>query len=280
MYMEEIKEHENEGKSEEKSSQSAEANDDSVVMKPATTDSPVSASQGVNKNANSQNEEITTEKRASPASLHAATAAMRSLGNLKNLTGLGLIVSPSSSDHHAPSILDNESPSHFTPKKIRNNGFHDSCPLPSVNAGTNIAAEAPNAAGFGGRQGYDLAAAVAAAAAAATENGRSYGSYQIGDIGRYGHESFAPRGNGVSLTLGLPHCDSLSLSGSQHAGLSSPNMAMGRRHELGSEASNGFCSQNPSAAAAPAGLPGNAYETITMQSRKRFAAQLLPDFVS
>ncbi|XP_031477680.1 BEL1-like homeodomain protein 1 [Nymphaea colorata] len=277
MYMEEIKEQENEGKSEEiKPSKSAEANEDSAEMNPAETESPPAATQAINKSTKSQNEE-TTGKRSSPPSLSTATTAISSLGNLRNLTGLGLIMSPSSSDH-APSILDNDSLNQFTPKKIRNNGFHNLSPLPSVNTNTSITAEAPNAGGFVNRQGYDLAAAVAAAAAAATENGGSYGSYQMGDIGRYSHDSFAPRGSGVSLTLGLPHCDSLSLSGSQHACLSSPTMAMGRRHDLGSESSNGFCIQNPSAAAA-ASHPGNAYDTITMQGRKRFAAQLLPDFV-
>lgn len=107
------------------------------------------------------------------------------------------------------------------------------------------------------------------------DQGAGFGAYPIGEIGRFDHEQFAPRfsGNGVSLTLGLPHCETLSLSGSQQ-----PNyLSNDSIPHLGSEESNYFSlsnsdANNPSAS--------NAYESINIQNRKRFAAQLLPDFVA
>jgi len=115
-----------------------------------------------------------------------------------------------------------------------------------------------------------------------------FGGYMIGEIGQFNHEQFAPRfaGNGVSLTLGLPHCETLSLSGSQQPSyLSNESMnPLGRRLELSSEENMNYFSlnnnnngnNNPSASShAP-----NGYESINIQSRKRFAAQLLPDFVA
>eukprot|EP00262_Sarcandra_glabra_P000846 TRINITY_DN10901_c0_g1_i1.p1 TRINITY_DN10901_c0_g1~~TRINITY_DN10901_c0_g1_i1.p1 ORF type:complete len:674 (+),score=88.16 TRINITY_DN10901_c0_g1_i1:314-2335(+) len=111
----------------------------------------------------------------------------------------------------------------------------------------------------------------------ACTNVGGFGAYQIGDLRRFDTEQFTPRfnGNGVSLTLGLPHCDNMSLPGSQQSYLSNQNMGLGRRLEMGSEPID-FCSINtPSASHA-----ANDFGNINIQNRKRFAAQLLPDFVA
>ncbi|KAL1545649.1 BEL1-like homeodomain protein 1 [Salvia divinorum] len=92
-----------------------------------------------------------------------------------------------------------------------------------------------------------------------------FGSYPIGELGRFGAEQFQTpySGNGVSLTLGLPH----------QSFLPNQSMQLGRGVEMGE--ANDFGGLN---AAAPANA--NVYDNIDIQNRKRFAAQLLPDFVA
>ncbi|KAK8601779.1 hypothetical protein V6N13_058543 [Hibiscus sabdariffa] len=103
----------------------------------------------------------------------------------------------------------------------------------------------------------------------------TYDANAMGDIGRFDPNQLTPRfhGNSVSLTLGLPHCENLSLSGNHHQNLlSNQNIQVGRRLELGAAESD-FCGIN-NAQRASHSTP------FEMQSRKRFAAQLLPDFVA
>lgn len=107
-----------------------------------------------------------------------------------------------------------------------------------------------------------------------------FGQYPIGEIGRFGAEQFVPSptfaGNAVSLTLGLPHTENLSLSMDHHrAFLPSQNIHMGRRLKVGE--GNEFGAINT-----PIAPPHSsaAYEGINLQNRKRLAAQLLPDFVA
>lgn len=96
--------------------------------------------------------------------------------------------------------------------------------------------------------------------------------YQIEDLGRFGAEQFStprfPR-NGVSLTLGLPHCENLSIPGAQHQNfLSTRSIRLDEQNELSRLSSS---DPNPSA----------AFEGMNIQNnRKRFAAQLMPDFVA
>ena len=109
-------------------------------------------------------------------------------------------------------------------------------------------------------------------------HGGGFGAYStMGEIGRFDPEQLTPRfhGNSVSLTLGLPHCDNLSLSGNQQNFLSNQNIQLGRRLELGASESD-FCGINTQQAS----HSSTGYENIEMQNRKRFAAQLLPDFVA
>ncbi|XP_073272954.1 BEL1-like homeodomain protein 1 [Primulina huaijiensis] len=62
-----------------------------------------------------------------------------------------------------------------------------------------------------------------------------FGSYPMGELERFGSESFqAPySGNGVSLTLGLPHCESLPISGSHSTYLPNQSIQIGRGVEIG-----------------------------------------------
>lgn len=102
-----------------------------------------------------------------------------------------------------------------------------------------------------------------------------FGQYPIGEIGRFDAEQFTPRfsGNGVSLTLGLPHCENLSLSGAHQSFLPNQNIQLGRRVDIGE--ANEFGALNT-----PTPHSSAAFENINIQNRKRFAAQLLPDFVA
>ncbi|CAL5194325.1 unnamed protein product [Lathyrus oleraceus] len=93
-----------------------------------------------------------------------------------------------------------------------------------------------------------------------------FGQYPIGDIGRFDSEQFAPRfsSNGVSLTLGLD-----SIQGNHQTFLPNQNIQLGRNIDISE--TNEFGSINTSSP---------QYESINMQNPKRFAAQLLPDFVA
>ncbi|KAK7375232.1 hypothetical protein VNO78_35926 [Psophocarpus tetragonolobus] len=110
-------------------------------------------------------------------------------------------------------------------------------------------------------------------------HGGGFGAFTTEDIGSRFNvttEQLASRfhGNGVSLTLGLPHNENLSISGTQH-GFLSQNIHLGRRLEMGTNG-NEFCAINTP----PSSHSGNTYGSIDIQNRKRFVAQLLPDFVA
>lgn len=112
-----------------------------------------------------------------------------------------------------------------------------------------------------------------------TNQGGGFGAFAMEDIGNRFNvttEQLASRfhGNGVSLTLGLPHNENLSISGTQH-GFLSQNIHLGRRLEMGTTG-NEFCAINTP----PSSHSGTTYESIDIQNRKRFVAQLLPDFVA
>ncbi|KAE8680626.1 BTB/POZ domain-containing protein [Hibiscus syriacus] len=98
-----------------------------------------------------------------------------------------------------------------------------------------------------------------------------FGQYPVGEMARFDADHFTPGfpGNGVSLTLGLPHCENLSLSATHQTFLPNQSLQMGRRLNIGDP--NEFGAINPSAPHSSAA----AYE-----NPKRFASQLLPDFVA
>ncbi|KAM0045376.1 putative transcription factor Homeodomain-TALE-BEL family [Helianthus debilis subsp. tardiflorus] len=102
------------------------------------------------------------------------------------------------------------------------------------------------------------------------------GGYPIGEIGRFTADQIQQHysGNGVSLTLGLPHCENLSISGNHQNFLTNQSIQLGRGPELGEE--NDYNAMNPTSSSHTAAL----YESMNIQNRKRFAAQPLPDFVA
>ncbi|WOL11957.1 hypothetical protein Cni_G20721 [Canna indica] len=87
-------------------------------------------------------------------------------------------------------------------------------------------------------QGYPLMAGN-------TSYGANYGAYGIGELGRFEAEQFNQSfsGNGVSLTLGLQHSENIAFSGAQPSYLSGENMQLGRRLGMGNEASD-YCNLN------------------------------------
>ncbi|XP_016436403.2 BEL1-like homeodomain protein 1 [Nicotiana tabacum] len=96
----------------------------------------------------------------------------------------------------------------------------------------------------------------------------------MGEFGRFNPEQqMATRfqGNGVSLTLGLPPSENLVLSGNQHNFLPNQNIGI----EMGRIETHYNRMTNPQPS-----HPSITYENIDFQSGKRYAAQLLPDFVS
>ncbi|KAK6926509.1 Homeobox KN domain [Dillenia turbinata] len=104
-------------------------------------------------------------------------------------------------------------------------------------------------------------------------------TYPLGGFGDYSIGEITPRyhGNGsVSLSLGLPHCDNLSLSGTQRNFLSNQDMQLGRRLGISINDSD-FSMINP---ASQPSHSHSAYDNNEIQTRKRFAAQLLHDFVA
>ncbi|GAA0166606.1 homeodomain transcription factor [Lithospermum erythrorhizon] len=100
-------------------------------------------------------------------------------------------------------------------------------------------------------------------------------AYSMGELGRFGADQFPGTyaGNGVSLTLGLPHCENLSMSGNHQSFLQNQGMQVARGVEM--EASNFSNINTPTSS-----HPTNVYDNLDIQNRKRFAAQLLPDFVA
>ncbi|ERN16094.1 hypothetical protein AMTRI_Chr11g152230 [Amborella trichopoda] len=249
MYMEEMREQEQDKGSDEKTSKS-EINDDSSMKSGHQENNPTE-----------QNNHLLIPKQDANNEFKSSSTS-----------GFSLIKSPGPQDLHEREALEQGPPKKLMREKISMN-LHDTSSLPSIEV--DLKSEEANSGeyikfgdGRQSREDFGL-----------DDHGGGFGSaYHIGDLGRFGHEQFAPRfsGNGVSLTLGLPHCDSLSLAGTQQAYLSNPNLQMGRRHELGGEP-NDFCSMNTASATAHS---ANPYENLSIQNRKRFAAQLLPDFVA
>ncbi|KAI5064889.1 hypothetical protein GOP47_0019584 [Adiantum capillus-veneris] len=100
-----------------------------------------------------------------------------------------------------------------------------------------------------------------------------YGSYQLNGMNRYGHENFGnasyAANGGVSLTLGLQHCEGLTFSGGQQHYATqggTPHLLTNRREEDGSA---DYYNVNE-----------NGYEVLGLQSRKPFPAHMLcHDFV-
>ncbi|KAG6743974.1 hypothetical protein POTOM_052678 [Populus tomentosa] len=256
MYTEEVKEQEQDG-SEDKTSKS-DHNEDSASR--SVLQEKGSASENQTRNFKSLD-----NSPDAPSAISMPTGSTSPVGgNVRNQSGFSFIGSS-----------ELEGITQRSPKKRRSNDLiQSSTSVPSINMDIKPG-EANNeqvSVKFGSerqsRDGYSFMGGQ-------TNFIAGFGQYPIGEIGRFDGEQFTPRfsGNGVSLSLGLPRCENLSLSGTHQTFLPNQNIQLGRRVEIGEP--NEFGALNTSTPHS-----STAYESIDIQNRKRFIAQLLPDFVA
>ncbi|XP_022742241.1 BEL1-like homeodomain protein 1 [Durio zibethinus] len=239
MYLEEIKEQEEHG-SEDKTSKN-QNNEDSASKSTAPEKSPA---ENQAKSFSSKQDNSTNQNASSMPTSPLA-------GNIRNQSGFSLIGSS-----------ELEGITQGSPKKPRSIELLQSpTSVPSINMDIKRSEASNEVSMKFGKDGYSFMG--------------GFGQCPIGEIGRFDAEQFAPRfsGNSVSLTLGLPHCENLSLCGTHRTFLPNQSMQMGRRLDVGEP--NEFGDISPSTPHSSA-----AYENINIQNRKRFGAQLLPDFVA
>ncbi|XP_068340055.1 BEL1-like homeodomain protein 1 [Pyrus communis] len=259
MYMEEVKEQEQNGSSEKMS----KSNEDSASKSTAPQDAENQTTSTFNfKQENSVNHNL-----AAHPSISISQASTSPTNTVRNQSGFTLIGS---------SELDGITQA--SPKKPRSTEIMHSSngSVPCMNIEAQEVNNEQVSMKFGderqGRDGYSFMGGQ-------TNFIGNFGQYPIGEIGRFDADQFAPRfsGNSVSLTLGLPHCENLSMSGAHHhqTFLPNQNIQLGRRVDTG-ETNDQFGAINTSAPHSSAA----AFENIDIQSRKRFVAQLLPDFVA
>ncbi|TKY61920.1 BEL homeodomain protein 1 [Spatholobus suberectus] len=250
MYLEEMKEHEQNG-SEDKSSKSNE--DSAMKMSASQEKGPANETEAKSFNSKrdvskSQNTAAVSRPSTSPLGV-----------NVRNQSGFSFIGSS-----------ELEGITQGSPKKPRNHEMmHSPNSVPSINMDVkpHEANSEQLSMKFGDeRQGRNGSSFMANQ----TNFIGGFGQYPIGDIGRFDAEQFTQRfsGNGVSLTLGLD-----SLPGTHQTFLPNQNIQLGRSLDIGEP--NEFGAINTSSPHSTA-----AYESISMQNPKRFAAQLLPDFVT
>ncbi|CAN6719550.1 unnamed protein product [Malus baccata var. baccata] len=259
MYLEEAKEQEKNGSSEKMS----KSNEDSASKSTAPQDTENQTTSTFNsKQENSVNHNVATHPSRS-----ISTPSTSPTNMVRNQSGFTLIGS---------SELDGITQG--SPKKPRSTEIMHSSnsTVPCMNMESQEVSNEQVSMKFGnerqGRDGYSFMGGQ-------TNFIGNFGQYPIGEIGRFDADQFTPRfsGNGVSLTLGLPHCENLSLSGAHHhqTFLPNQNIQLGRRVDIG-ETNDQFGAINTSTPHSSAA----AFENIDIQNRKRFVAQLLPDFVA
>ncbi|XVF76090.1 hypothetical protein PTKIN_Ptkin13bG0238200 [Pterospermum kingtungense] len=251
MYMEEIKEQQQNG-SEDKTSKN-QTNEDSASKSTAAQKSPAE------KQAKSFSPEQDNPTNQNASSMPISTASMSPFArNVRNQSGFTLLGSS-----------ELEGLTQASPKKPKSTDlFQSPASVQSIDMDIKQSETSNEVAMKFGKDGYSFMGTN-------TNFMGGFGQYPIGEIGRFDAEQFAPRfsGNGVSLTLGLPHCENLSLSGAHQTFIPNQSMQMGRSLDIGEP--NEFGAINP-----PTPHSSAAYENISIQNRKRFAAQLLPDFVA
>ena len=121
----------------------------------------------------------------------------------------------------------------------------------------------------------------------------NFGQYQMDEMSRFevavsDQELLAQRysgnNNGVSLTLGLPHCDSLSSTHHQGFMQTHHGIPIGRRVKIGEADDYGAAALNGGGGSAAtvhsSATAAAAYNGMNIQNQKRYVAQLLPDFVA
>nr|XP_043625926.1 BEL1-like homeodomain protein 1 [Erigeron canadensis] len=235
MYLEEIKEQEQNGMEDPKSGKNEE-NQEHSASKGEKSLSPENSNRGyrATKQENSFHAAPPMTVSTSVSTSPNATGI-----NLQNPSGFSLLGS-----------LEMEGITQFSPKKPRNDGRQQQ----NQNEGGGFTLTGSNPTDFMG----------------------GLGGYPIGEIGRFTTDQFQQQysGNGVSLTLGLPHCENLSISGSHQSFLPNQSIQLSRGAELGEE--NDYGAMNPPSSSHSAAM----YDSMNIQNRKRFAAQPLPDFVA
>ncbi|PON97432.1 Homeodomain transcription factor [Trema orientale] len=261
MYLEEIKEQEQNGSGDKMSKSNEDSDSKSTAPKEK---SPAADNQTGSFNSKQENNS-TTQFVPSAISISTPSTSPTGGGNLRNHSGFSLIGS---------SELDGITQG--SPKKPRNT---ETLPSPNSFPSINMDVKPGKVSNeqitmkFGedqrqSRDGYSFMGGQ-------TNFIGGFGQYPIGEIGRFDAEQFTPRfsGNGVSLTLGLPHCENLTLSGAHQTFVPNQSIQLGRRVDIGDP--NEFGTINSSTPHSSA-----AFENINIQNPKRFAAQLLPDYVS
>ncbi|XP_047169997.1 BEL1-like homeodomain protein 1 [Vigna umbellata] len=252
MYLEEMKDHEQKG-SEDKSSKSNE--DSSTKMAAPAEKGPSNETEA--KSFSSKQEVSKSQNTAMVSVSRPSTSPLG--GSVRNQSGFSFMGSS-----------ELEGITQGSPKKARNHEMmHSPNSVPSMNIDVkpNEANNEQLSMKFGDeRQGRNESSFMGNQ----TNFIGGFGQYPIGDIGRFDAEQFAPRfsGNGVSLTLGLD-----SLPGTHQTFLPNQNIQLGRSLDIGEPNEFGIINNSSPHSSA-------AYESISMQNPKRFAAQLLPDFVT
>ncbi|KAG4996496.1 hypothetical protein JHK84_027541 [Glycine max] len=257
MYLEEMKEHELNG-SEEKSSKSGE----DPATKTTSPQEKRTSSEIESKSFNSK-QDVSKQSQNTPILPTSPPSISPIGGSVKNQSGFSFMGS---------SELDGITQG--SPKKPRNHEIlHSPNRVPSINMdvkaneGNNEQQLSMDHERQNNRDSYSFMGNQ-------TNFISGFGQYPIEEIGRFDAEQFTPRfsgKNGVSLTLGLPHCD--TLSGTHQSFLPNQNIQLGRGLDIGEPNQFGALNNSNSHNSA-------AFESINMQNPKRFAAQLLPDFVA
>ncbi|XP_060196543.1 BEL1-like homeodomain protein 1 [Lycium barbarum] len=265
MYLEEIKEHEQNGSDQEKTSKLGEQNEDSTTSRSIAPQDKSPGSNSQNKNpVSKQDNSVSTIPMSNATSI--SPIGMR----IRNQSGFNLIGSPEIESFNitqgSPKKPRSNEMLHWSPKKPRSNEMLHS---PNMDVKPN---EEQMSMKFGDdrqdRDGFSLMGGP-------MNFMGGFGSYPIGEIARFSTEQFSapyPASGTVSLTLGLPPNENLSMSSTHHSFLPIPTQniqIVEANHEFGSL-------NTPTSAHSTTSV----YENFNIQNRKRFAATLLPDFVT
>nr|ACD39466.1 BEL29 protein [Solanum palustre] len=272
MYLEEIKEHEQNGLDQEKTSKLGEQNEDSTTSRSIATQDKSPGSDSQNKSfVSKQDNHLRQHNPASPMPMSNAMSIPPNGMNIRNQSaGFNLIGSPE---------IESINITQGSPKKPRSNEMlHSPNSIPSINMDVK-----PNEEQMSMKFGDDRQDRDGFSLMGGPMNFMGgFGAYPIGEIARFSTEQFsAPYSTGgtVSLTLGLPHNENLSMSATHHSFLPIPtqNIQIGRGGAEIGEPNHEFGSLNTPTSAHST---SSVYENFNIQNRKRFAAPLLPDFVA
>ncbi|KAL8227142.1 hypothetical protein R6Q57_016974 [Mikania cordata] len=235
MYLEEIKEQEHNGKHDDKTNKNKEHEDEDEDENKDN----MSSKHDKNLLPENSNQAYQITKQENSFNPRVSTTVSTSPGGIQfqNPSGFSLI-----------ETLEPDGNTQFSPKKPR----HDEHHRQPQGVGFTITSNSPPDF-MGGLAGYPT-----------------------DFIGRFTADQIHPQysGNGVSLTLGLPHRENLSVSGSHPSFLHNQNIQFRRGAELTEETD--YTAMNPSSSSHTAAM----YESMNIQNRNRFAAQPLPDFVA